>query len=81
MTKDEILLKLQEVMMDVFDLDDLHIDDKSTADDVEGWDSLSNLRLFAEIEGAFGVRFQARELGALENVGDLAEAIRGKLQG
>ena len=65
--------------MDVFDLDDLHINDKTVADDVEGWDSLSNLRLFAEIEAAFDVVFQGAEIAALENVGGMVDAIQRKL--
>jgi acyl carrier protein len=77
-TRDEILAKVQDVMMDVFDLDDLQINDKTVADDVEGWDSLSTLRLFAEIEGAFGVKFLAREIVALENVGAMVDAIASK---
>lgn len=81
MTRDEILLKIQDVMIDVFDLDDLHISDNTTADDVEGWDSLSTLRLFAEIEVAFGVKFMAREIVQLEDVGALVTAIQSKQRG
>jgi acyl carrier protein len=46
---------------------------------VEGWDSLSNLRLFAEIEAAFDVVFQGAEIAALENVGGMVDAIQRKL--
>ena len=43
------------------------------------WDSLSNVRLFIELERIFGVRFSATEIASLENVGQLAESLERKI--
>ncbi len=50
----------------------------SGAPQVEGWDSLGNVRLFLTVEGAFGVRFSAGEISSIKNVGELAAAIAQK---
>jgi acyl carrier protein len=46
-----------------------------TADDVNGWDSLNHIRLMLAVSNAFGVKFTALEIGALKNVGELADLI------
>jgi acyl carrier protein len=79
-TRGEILAKIQDVMMDVLDLDDLHIDESTTAQDVEGWDSLSHLRLITEIEAAFGVTFLTGEIERFKDVGDMVGTIEEKLR-
>jgi len=67
-------------MIDVLDLDDLHITEKTTAADVEGWDSLSHLRLITEIEAAFGLTFATGEIERFKDVGDMVGTIETKLQ-
>jgi acyl carrier protein len=49
-----------------------------TADDVDGWDSLSHIRLVLGVAKAFGVKFSAAEVGGLKNVGEFVEVIRAK---
>ena len=44
MTQDEILQKLTPIFRDVFDAPTLVINLATTADDVEGWDSVSTTR-------------------------------------
>jgi len=65
-------------MEDVFDVDDLNIDDRTTAQDIEEWDSLSHVRLMVAIERRFGIRFKNSEIEALQNVGDLVKVIDAK---
>ena len=71
--------RLTELLRDVFDNDDLEISETLTAADVEGWDSLGNVRLFLAIEEEFGVRFGAGNISAIKNVGELILAIDRKL--
>jgi len=78
-TRAEILAKIQDVMIDVLDLDDLHITEKTTAADVEGWDSLSHLRLITEIEAVFGLTFATGEIERFKDVGDMVGTIEAKL--
>lgn len=63
MEKAEVYSKLTAVFQDVFDEDDLALTPQTTADDVDGWDSLSHIRLVLAVSKAFGVKFSASEIG------------------
>lgn len=74
----DIASQLTEILRDVFDNDDVTATPTLTAADVEGWDSMGNVRLFLAIEQEFGVRFSAGEIGAIKNVGELITLIDKK---
>jgi acyl carrier protein len=76
---EQIYEQLTEALRDVFDDDDLAAHPELTAADVEGWDSMGNVRLFLAIEQALGVRFGAGEIGDIKNVGELAALVHRKL--
>jgi acyl carrier protein len=78
MEKAEVYSKLAGVFRDVFDEDDLALTPQTTADDVDGWDSLSHIRLVLAVSKAFGVKFSASEIGSLKNVGEFADLIEKK---
>jgi acyl carrier protein len=76
---DRILSELNLVMRDVFVDDDINITRDSTAEDVEGWDSLSHARLVMEIERHFAIKLAAGEVMDLSTVGELADLIASKI--
>jgi acyl carrier protein len=76
---DEHLKRVQEIMVDVFDEDDLTVTRDTSADDVEDWDSLSHIRLMVAVEREFGVKFTNAEIEQLQKVGDLIDLIDRKL--
>lgn len=69
---------LTTIFRDVFDDDNLAIEHGTTAQDIDGWDSLAHIRLVVSIEKAFGLRFSASEISDLVNVGGMAELIINK---
>ena len=75
-----VLKELKGIFKDVFDDDNLEVEPLTTAEDVDGWDSLAHIRLVVSIEKAFSMRFTASEISELENVGDLVELIILKKQ-
>jgi acyl carrier protein len=79
MEESQIYQRLNGIFVDVFDDDDLSLKAETTADDVDGWDSLSHIRLVLSVEKAFNVKFSAAEVGKLKNVGELVGLIRSKL--
>jgi len=81
MTEQHILDRLTEVFRDVFDRPDLTLSLNTTADQVLGWDSLMNVRLFVATEMEFGTRFDTAEINSLRNVGDLVKLIKAKENG
>lgn len=78
MAEAPVLDKLTSILRDVFDSDELVATPELTAQKVEGWDSLGNVRLFLEIERVFSIRFSAVETTALKNVGELVAVIEKK---
>ncbi len=74
-----IMAKLEELMIDVFDVDDLVVTEATSADDVEEWDSLSHIRFMITVERFFKIRFLNEAVAELKNVGDLARTIAAKL--
>jgi acyl carrier protein len=79
MQQAEIYEKLAVIFRDVFDEDDLSLTPATTADDVDGWDSLTHIRLVLAVSKAFGVKFSASEIGNLKNVGEFATLIEKKV--
>ena len=73
-----MLEKLLPIFRNVFDDDELLIDETTTASDVDGWDSLAHIRLIVAIEKSFNLHFSAAEISDVENVGQMAELILSK---
>jgi len=53
---------------------------ETSAKDVDGWDSLSHIRLILTVERAFKIKFSTSEIGSMKNVGDLVELIEARAQ-
>lgn len=73
------LERLNAIFCEVFDDDDLTIATEMTANDVDGWDSLSHVNLIVAVETAFKIRFNQKELLTFKNVGDLLRCIESKI--
>jgi acyl carrier protein len=71
----DVLLQLNDVFQNVFNDDELSISPATTAQDVEGWDSLMHVTLMVNVEKAFGIRFSSSEVASLKNVGELLDLI------
>ena len=63
----------------VFDDDTIQIYPEMTANDVDGWDSLSHVNLITTIEAKFNIHFSQKELLKQRNVGNLIDDIDRKL--
>jgi len=75
----QLYSQLTSVFHDVFDDDAIEVTPQLTAKDVDGWDSLTHIRLILTVEKAFKIKFSTSEIGKLENVGDLAALIRARV--
>lgn len=80
MTRQEIIAKLTPICMEVFENDKLVLTEEMAVGDVEGWTSLTNMMLIAEIEQAFGFKFKLKQLATLENIGSIISAIEVNIQ-
>jgi acyl carrier protein len=78
MDEAQILARLAEIFEDVFDEDSIKVTPHLSAKDVDGWDSLTHIRLILTVQKAFKVKFSASEIGQLQNVGDLVKLIQAR---
>ena len=79
MTREETWTRLRKVIGDVFEDENVVLEPTSTAADVEGWDSVSNIELLVASEKEFGIRFNTGEMASLDNIGQLMERIMAHL--
>lgn len=80
MERSEIFKKVNEIFCDELDNEDIVLNDDTTADDVEEWDSLSHVQLIVAIEKAFGIKFTSKEILSWSNVGQLVDSIENRLK-
>lgn len=80
LSKDEIIERLDDVFRDVFDDDTLEVDENTTADDIEDWDSIEHITLIGAVEDEFKMRFKMGEASGMKDVGEMIGIIeqRGK---
>lgn len=75
MTREEAFTKLTEVFQDVFDDEELTLEDSTSSKDVDGWDSFEHINLIVAVQNAFGIKFSMGETTKLKNVGEMVDLI------
>jgi acyl carrier protein len=80
---DDILERLQAVLREVFGDDEMVVTDATTAEEIDGWDSLMHVNIIIAVEKRFGVKFAAAEIAALksegQNLGSFCQLLSRKL--
>jgi acyl carrier protein len=79
MNKQEVLQQVEAIFKNVLDEENIVIDDTTTANDVEGWDSLTHIQLIVAIEKHFKIKFKSDEILSWNNVGEMVDATLSKL--
>jgi len=79
MKRQEIFDKLTEIFRDVMDNDEIVVTDFTCADDIEEWDSLTQIQLVVAIEKELGIKFNSKEITTWQNVGQMVDSIQCKL--
>ena len=78
MDRTQMLGQLSAIMQEVLDDPKLSLTPATTADDVEGWDSMSNITFVVEVERRFGIKFNTAEIEEMRNIGDMLDIIAAK---
>jgi acyl carrier protein len=74
-TIDAVYERLNGIFRDILDDDSIVLRQETTAKDVDGWDSMTNVQLMLTVQREFGVHLSAGQIQALNNVGDLVSVI------
>ena len=80
MTREEVYERLNAVFADVFDDEQLTVNDEPTAADVDGWDSLVHITLIDAVEEEFDISFDMKTIVKLKNVGEMVDVILEEIQ-
>jgi len=75
MRKEQIYEDLDKIFQDVFDDNNIHVDESTTSKDVEDWDSLEHINLVVAIENHFGIKFNMNQVTSMKNVGEMVDII------
>ena len=78
MDESDIYAQLTKIFEDVFDYDSIVVPPALSAKEVDGWDSLTHIRLILTVEKAFKVKFSTSEIGKMATVGDLVTLIKAR---
>lgn len=79
MDRKEIFEKLTIIFRDVMDNDEIVLEDNTSANDIEEWDSLAHVQLTERIESEFGLKLSAKEMASWVDVGEMVDFIEKKL--
>ena len=80
MNEQDIVLQLNTIVRNIFDDDSIVLTADTTAEDIDGWDSMKHINIVVAAEGHFGVRFLTSEIELLRNVGDFVTLISRKIK-
>lgn len=76
-----VIDELATVFEEVFDQKGLKLTSETTANDIDGWDSMSHVTMLMAVEDHFGIEFKPYEIANLVNVGALLTLVDKKLAG
>lgn len=75
MTREEVYERLNKVFQDVFDDETIEVDDETTADDVDEWDSFEHINLVVAVEEEFSFKIPMGKVVTMKNVGEMVDII------
>jgi acyl carrier protein len=80
MNESQIQIAVADIIRDVLDQPTLELGRDTTADQVEGWDSLNHINIVVAAEQKFGIKFKTAEIETLRNFGELVDLIAQKIR-
>jgi acyl carrier protein len=72
--------RLKNVILRELTLEQIDVDETTTANEIPGWDSLAHIRILAAVENEFGIRFKSLEVLRLQTIMDLQRLVDSKLK-
>jgi acyl carrier protein len=78
MDEDQIYSRLAKVFEDVLDQEPVALSPDLLISEMDGWDSLTNIRLILTIEKEFDFKFLTSDLENLHSAGDLVAVIKAR---
>lgn len=80
MEKQEISKKINDVFSNVLGHNNFSLTNETSADDVDGWESITHMMIITEIEKTFNIKFKLMDLMNMNNIGDLMASIHKEIK-
>lgn len=75
MTREEAYERLNKVFQEVFDDESITVNDSTTSDDIEDWDSFEHINLVVAVEEEFSFKIPMGKVVTMKNVGEMVDII------
>ena len=75
----EILGKIGSIFVKILASENIALFMDTTANDIEGWDSLTHIQLIVAVEKHFNIRFTSLEIMNFKNVGDMCRLVQFRI--
>ena len=79
MSREHVYEKLNNVFREVFDDEKISLNDSTTSNDIEDWDSLEHINLIVAVEKEFEIKFKMNEVIEMANVGEMVDIILNRI--
>lgn len=70
---------IKRVMADILNIAEDSINEDTSSDNTEGWDSANHIQLVIALEEEFSISFDVQELEAMVSYPDILEMVQAKL--
>ena len=75
MTREEVFERLNKVLQEVFDDETIEVNDDTTSEDIDDWDSFEHINLIVAVEEEFSIKIPMGKVVTMKNVGEMADII------
>ena len=75
MTREEGFERLNKVFQEVFDDETIKVNDSTTSEDIDDWDSFEHINLIVAVEEEFAIKIPMGKVVTMKNVGEMADII------
>ena len=75
MTREEVFERLNKVFQEVFDDETIEVNDDTTSEDIDDWDSFEHINLIVAVEEDFSIKIPMGKVVTMKNVGEMADII------
>lgn len=75
MSREEVFERLTSVFRDVFDDGEITLNEETTAEDIEDWDSFEHINLVVAVEEEFSFKIPMGKVVTMKNVGEMVDII------
>jgi len=76
MNNEQILDQITNIFRTIFKDQSIIINQNTSAQDMDDWDSLNNIQIVIAVEKYFKIRFKSSEIRTWKNVGEMVNSIQ-----